>query len=110
MKKYAAIFLCFGLLAGCGGFGNVSRTIYVPVPEADLSSARVLEEIDLKELVRLGLYKEIKIIARSDDLITIEIDGMKVTIDGKKRPGLIEQLITLGLIKTNINIGGDDED
>ncbi len=89
MKQVFIIFTVLIFLSGC----TIKRTIYTPIPGADLSLLRSMEKVDAKELVRLGMYEMIIVDALKEDLITFDIKGVKGSIDGRGRPGMIEQAL-----------------
>lgn len=72
MKKYAAILLCFGLLAGC------SVTTKVILPDG-------------------AVYT---VVSKADAMVEYTDGKKKVVVDNRGRPGMIEQ--ALGIMFMNL--------
>lgn len=82
MKTIATILLIL-LLSGCSAL-NVTRTVTFPSGET------------------------VEISARGDDLVTIERDGLKATVDGRGRPSMFESLATMMFMKTDFNVSNKE--
>jgi hypothetical protein len=53
--------------------------------------------------------KIIEIQNKPDGFVNVKIDGMDITVDNKKPLGVIQSLIGLGIMKTNIEISNKDK-
>jgi len=68
MKRTVIMLMALPMLSGCSYF-NVTRTVKLP-------SGKIYT-----------------VNCRKDDLVSFEKDGLKVVVDGRGRPGMIEQAI-----------------
>ena len=83
MVRLIIIITTAFLLCGCS-LANVERTITMPNKE---------------------VYK---VTMRIDDCITFEKDGVKLSVDGRGRPGVFENVATMALTQTQFNLSNKE--
>jgi len=79
-NKYIILFLLFTMLTGC----MIAREIIMPD----------------------GITYIVK--ARTDDMVTFKKDGTEIIVDGRGRPGILEQILAIMFINLpDVTVGKD---